>query len=87
MAGTSPRDLRAIRYGLTVRLVYLLVGLAALLFVVGGVGTIAAFVAHLGPGVRRQAAQRVDSIRDLAAAARPGRPGAPARPGGTAGRA
>jgi len=35
-----------------VKLVYALVGLAALLFVVGGVGTIAAFLAHWSPAVR-----------------------------------
>ncbi len=32
--------------------VYGLVGVAALLFIVGGVGTIAAFVAHADPGLR-----------------------------------
>lgn len=32
--------------------VYGLVAVAALLFIVGGVGTIAAFLAHAGPGVR-----------------------------------
>ena len=34
------------------KLVYGLVAVAALLFVVGGVGTIACFVAHASPGVR-----------------------------------
>ena len=34
------------------KLVYALVGLAALLFVVGGVGTITAFLAHFSPGTR-----------------------------------
>jgi len=35
-----------------VKLVYALVGVAALLFVVGGVGTIAAFLTHASPGIR-----------------------------------
>jgi hypothetical protein len=35
-----------------VKYVYALVGVAAVLFLVGGVGTIAAFVAHADPGVR-----------------------------------
>ncbi len=34
------------------KLVYGLVAVAAVLFVVGGVGTIAAFVTHASPGVR-----------------------------------
>lgn len=34
------------------KLVYSLVGVAALLFIVGGVGTIAAFVGHWEPGTR-----------------------------------
>jgi hypothetical protein len=36
-----------------VRLLYSLVGTAALLFLVGGVGTIAAFVAQLAPSTRQ----------------------------------
>ncbi len=34
------------------KLVYGLAGVAALLFIIGGVGTIAAFVARADPGVR-----------------------------------
>ncbi len=34
------------------KLVYGLVGVAALLFIIGGVGTIAAFVGHASPEVR-----------------------------------